>query len=432
MASDKFTRPASAVFHVITVVWGAKYLDLFLNWSIPTQLGDGNIAALPAGSRYRVLTRERHVEEVRNHPMMQAIARLMPVDVVGVAALEGVDNPDPNRRGDPRFELMTICHRQSISDAYEAGAALIFLSPDLLMSAGTFASVVRLHAAGIRGVACTGVKIDTPSFVKALDGVRPDGAPPPRQLVRMALPHLHEYAQSMLIDARSFNAFPIGVYWPVGAGGLLVRCLHLHPLMIDPMRMDVFPKGTIDTDFLTRACPDTSRIHVVTDSDEFVIFEISDEDPTGRRCDTIQDKKNRKALVDVGAVRSTGAGVALWCAAAEAARCDDIQIHHWRNKPVCLHSDDLDEQWVVVGAEADAFVRAVMRRCYPFGRRAPRWFRLLEQTRRFQQQYRRAWRQRVPRVRVKQLLRPLRIASSRAGKTLRKSTRQFLRRVGVY
>ena len=432
MASDKFTRPPSAAFHVITVVWGPKYLDLFLNWSIPTQLGEGNIAALPEGSRYRVLTRARHVDEVRSHPMMQAIARIMPVDVVAVPALEGVDHPDPNRRGDPRFELMTISHRQSVADAYAAGAALIFLSPDLLMSAGTFAAVVRLHAAGIRGVACTGIKIDTRSFVKAIDGARPEGALPPRDLVRSALPHLHEYAQSMLIDAKSFNAFPIGVYWPVGDGGLLVRCLHLHPLMIDPMRMDVFPKGTIDTDFLTRACPDTSRIHVVTDSDEFVIFEISDEDPTGRRCDTTEEKRNRKALVDVGAVRSTGSGVALWCAAAEAARCDEIQIHHWRNRPVRLHSEDLDAQWDAVGADADAFVRAVMRRCYPFGRRAPRWFRLLEQTRRLQQHSRRAWRRNVPRVRVKQLLRPLRIATSRAGKALRKSTRQFLRRVGAH
>ncbi len=432
-ASAKFNRPTSAAFHAITVVWGRDYLDLFLNRCIPNQLGEGNLPALPEGSRYRIMTRAMHVDDVQAHPMVQALARTITVDVVAVAALEGVDQPGPTRRRDRRFELMTVCHRQAISDALAADAALIFLAPDIVLSAGAFASIVQRHRAGYRAVVCTGLRLEKEAFLRAMDdSERAVGVLPARELVRAALPHLHAHTRSMFVDARAFSTFPVSVYWPVGTQGLLARCLHLRPIMIDPMNGHVMPKGTIDADFLARACPDPARVHVVTDSDEFVIFELTEADRFGHTRGKTAPPENRQALVDIGALRSTGAGVSVWRVATVMARCDEVQIGYWRRHPVRIHTEALDERWVAIGETSEAFTRAVMWRYRPFGIRSPRWFKCLERTRQLHDKYRRAWSRRLPRVRLKQILRPARLAKSRASKTWRKTTRQFLRHVGMH
>ena len=417
----KTARPLAKTYHVIVVVWGSEYLDLFLNTGLPNQLGEGNMSALPPGSRYRILTRARDVDEVEAHPMVRAVARIMPVDVVAIGALEQVDQSDRwggrslstnGAAADNRFELITECNRQAIGDAVDAGAALIFPSPDHVMSADSLASVVRRHQAGYRAVVCTGMRLEKEGFLRAIDeSGRPWGAPPPRELVRMALPHLHAHTRSTFVDAHAFNSYPLGVYWPVGDDGVLARCFFLFPLLLDPVNTHAMPTLTIDAGYVTQACPDFTRVHVVTDSDEFVVFELT-EAARAVQC-------------------STGAGAALRRAATLGARCDEFEIEYWRRHPVCIHSENIDERWVAVGARADAFVRAVLRRCRPFGTRTPRLVRFIERSRQLQDRYRRAYRRRLSQVRVKRILRPVRLAKSRASKALRNTTRQFLRRVGA-
>ena len=96
----------------------------------------------------------------------------------------------------------------------------------------------------------------------------------------------------MFVDAKAFSTFPLGMYWPVGAEGLLARSFHLRPLMIDPKGSQVLPKGTIDAGLLARACPDPAHVHVVTDSDELVVFELT-----------------AAAMLVIGATRSASAAV---------------------------------------------------------------------------------------------------------------------------
>lgn len=81
-------HPRATTFHAITHVWGREYLDLFFNLCIPNQLAPGNIPALPAGSRYRILTRLVHLEEIDTHPMVRRLRDAIPTDIVVVDALD--------------------------------------------------------------------------------------------------------------------------------------------------------------------------------------------------------------------------------------------------------------------------------------------------------------------------------------------------------
>ena len=404
-ASPGAARPASAVFHAITHVWGRDYLDVFLNRCLPNQLASGNVPALPSGSRYRILTSATHVDELHAHPMIHALREAISVDIV---VIEALDRLHGTARG---HDLMIACHRRAVADAFDAGAALIFLSADFIFSDGSLAAVVRRHREGYRAIVNTGFRLAKESFLGSIDESAAGGAAPAgRELVRMALPHLHPHTQSMFADARSFSRFPVAVYWRVGNEGLLARCLHLHPLMVDPI-IFVLPSRTIDGRYLEQACPDAARVHVVSDSDELQMFELT---PATR------------SIVSAGR-----AGASAWRVAAVAAVCDDLQVGYWRQHPVLLHTGDFDERWSAAAVTADVFAEKVLR-LRSYGRMARRGFKFLERIRQRRDRYLRAWCRHLPRVTVKQVSRPLRIATSRSGKMLRKTTRRWRRYLGDY
>lgn len=318
----------------MTHVWGRHYLDIFLNVCIPNQLGPGNIPALPAGSRYRILTKSSHREEINAHPNIQALRAVIPVDIIPIPELD-----DDNVRG---YEQMNACHRRAVADVNEGGAAILFLSADFVMAADTLATVVRLHQHGARAVVTTGLRLDREAFLTRLaaPGVRLD-ALSPRELVGMALPYLHAHTLSMFADADPFSLFPVAVYWRVGDEGLVARGLHLHPLMVDPV-VPVLPIDTNDGVYLSQAVPDQSFVHVVTDSDELQFFELT---AAGREV-----------------LPAKGNGASAWRSLLVVATCDSHQRGFWRDHSILIHSRDADgPQWTAAKKAAADYAARVVR-----------------------------------------------------------------------
>jgi hypothetical protein len=401
----KVDRPPSSTYHAVTHVWGRDYLDVFLNICIPNQLAPGNIPALPQGSRYRILTQSAHVPELDAHPNVNALRRAIPVDIIVVDALD--------RKGGVAdgHDLMIACHRRAIEDILANDAAIIMLSADFVFSDNAMAAIVRRHREGYRAVVNTGLRLAKESFLEHLRESRaPLDALSPRELVRMAWPHLHPHTESMFADARSFSTFPVGVCWRVGDAGMLARFMHLHPLMVDPMSRAAL-KGTNDGRYVFRVVPDFSKVHVVTDSDELQMFELT----TAKR----------------PVIASRGEGASAMRAAAVASMCDGHQVGYWKTYKICVHANGLGAEWDAAAAASDRFVARTMR-WYPHGQSLRRWFWLIERARQRRDRYRRVWRRYKPEVSLKQVLRPVRVATHRSTKTLRKTTKQIWRRVTAH
>jgi hypothetical protein len=131
------------------------------------------------------------------------------------------------------------------------------------------------------------------------------------------------------------------VYWNVPGEGILARSFFLHPLMIDPVCRDALPKSTIDAaKYVSRACPAYEQVHVVTDSDELSLFELSDAD---------------------AAVINTAPGtIPLWRAATMFSGRDSHQKRYWAN-PIRLHVREIGPAWQSAERESARFARRVIR-----------------------------------------------------------------------
>lgn len=303
-------------FDVVTVVWGAEFRQLFLDICVPNQLTAGNLGALPVGSRYRIFTSAEDLDALRASAVLRQARGVLPVDIIV--------EPESARQAPDRFRRMTASHDQALRDAALAGSALIFLSPDLIMSEGTLAAVARRRENGSRAVVCAGLRVNRETFIRAAEARGGVGAIQPRELVSLALAHLHPFTRAHMIDSRPSARRPIGVYWAVPGEGILARCLYMHPLMVDPVRREAMPGGTVDQHYLAHACPDRGEIHAVSDSDEMAIFEMSHVDAADTE-------------MDPGAI-------SRWRTAIVLSRCDSHQRSYWTN-PIRLHVGEIGAAW---------------------------------------------------------------------------------------
>ena len=380
----------ATIFHVITAVWGRDFIELFLTTGIPYQLGTGNLAALPEGSRYRILTAAADRARLENANEMRALRARLPVDIV-------VMDEDP---GDAtRYRRMIRYHRRAVEDALRCEATLVFLAPDHVLATGTMARLVERRAEGYRAVVCPALRLSKESMLDTLAEYGTHDVPP-RTLVRLALQHLHPLTLEHMADAQAFSRHPTSVYWPVTGGGLVARCFSLHPLMIDPVRRQL-PRREIDSDYLWRSVPDRALVYVVTDSDDLVVFELSSTRnvvPSGRQ---MWSK--------------------VWRTATVANLCDPHQLTFW-HQPIRLHWKDVDASWAAAEMESARFAERVLgwlplaRRVYPFTHRASQWRQRWDRRSR-------EWRRRLPRVRLKQVKRPLVIAVHHTRKRLQRVLR---------
>ena len=334
------SEPRAQVFHVVTVVWGLPYVELFLDVTVPNQLTPGNLGALPAGSRYRVFTSPEDADRLAASPMLARVSEMMPVDLVVM--------PELSDAAIDALIRTTTGHCRALSDAREAQAGLLFLNADFFLSEGALAAVLRRHAAGARAVVSVGVRLEKDTFVESL-AVRGVHGLASRDLVALALDHLHPFTVAHMIDSTRTARNPIWVCWRVPGEGLLARSFFLQPLMVDPVLRHVLPREgfTIDAKYVIGACPQLEAIHVVSDSDELCFFELSHVD---------------------GAVTDIDSGsISVWRAARRLRGGDRLTRKYW-TQPIRLHVGDITSAWNPVERQSAYFAEQVLR-WYPIVRR---------------------------------------------------------------
>jgi len=256
-------------FHLVNVTWGENHTGLFLDVSLPTQLLPNNLPVLAErpDTIYKIYAPAEDAARIRGNAgyhrlCAMMVTQIIEVDIGGAAA----------------HDVLTECQKQAIREAEAVGAAIIFLAPDTALADGAFATLARLADLGKKAVMVPGVRLAKESFVPAFIekfqrhdyGLTDVG---PRDLVMLALDHLHPTAKALFWPAKV--NWPSNLYWSVGREGFLCRCFHLHPMMVVTSQRNVSFASTIDGDYVEQACADRDQIHIVEDSDELTIFEIS-------------------------------------------------------------------------------------------------------------------------------------------------------------
>jgi hypothetical protein len=268
----------SPLIFLTVAVWGEAFLDLFLEYVLPSYLAAGGIPELPRRG-YRAVfwlyTKTSSVPVIEAHKNYLQLANRIESHIVDIDTL--VDTTAHQNV----YETMNACHQDFIARAAHAQAAMIFYSPDAFWSDQSLRFTLDQIEAGKRAVLLAGLRADKEAVLHELQPLKSElhtVGLTSRTLVGMLLRHPHRITRSLTWDSADFDiGWASHLYWRVSDQGYLGRCFHLHTFFVHP-RLEASPEVAHDYDWLEKIGLRPEEICVVQDSDDMFALELSPSD----------------------------------------------------------------------------------------------------------------------------------------------------------
>lgn len=268
-------------FYFTVVFWGEVHRRYFLDLLLASLLSPNNIPALnPARkSKFLIVTTRADWDALQLEPLFLQMTRYVePV---------WFEMPFP-RVDELKMLVMSQGHKQVTMRAFADRAYGIFVTPDLVLSDGSVAAMERLAEAGKKVVLSVAIRFAQETLIAEMEreGYFKPGQPlvlPARDLMRMALQHLHTETLRYEFDAPYFADMPISVYWWVPEGhGMIIYSFSWAPLLVDYATLgdhdaSTFDEWTMDGDYIHRNFPNPNDVYVSRDSDELVLVSFTKE-----------------------------------------------------------------------------------------------------------------------------------------------------------
>jgi hypothetical protein len=260
---------------VLLPVWGATYIDMFVNYALPSQLADHGLGVMRLGqpNLYRIYTRRVDVVQIK---AAESFTQLAQVAVVSFVIIE--DLAVWPRVKDDKNALMNACHQDGMQFAASYNTAMLMFAPDIIFARHALAYVHQLLLSGKRAVIalCMTANYHTIAAKLQPHHRNEELAIDARSLVDLCLQHLHPFTMKKFVNvADNRYILPASMYWQVGDEGVLAHSFHLAPIMVYPDKNEPF-FDSIDGDYLAAACKDLDSIAVVRDSDQIFLCELSE------------------------------------------------------------------------------------------------------------------------------------------------------------
>ena len=255
--------------HFVTAVWGEEYTKVFVRVTLPCLLSQGNIPSVPTEVPcvYMIFTTDNGRKIIEQSEAYIRLCHYLKVEFHLIS--EPIEH---------KHITSSDCYRLATAETVRAGAAIVYLIPDMIFADGGIRSIVNLLRAGKMAILVTALRAIKETLVPQViakyyaDGVITIA---PRELVGLAYDHIHSITKSHFYDGNSECFLPSVFCWQVGREGFLLHSFHLQPIALCPRSASVSFAGTIDDDLIINSGYSDAEIHIVSDSDEVVWFEIS-------------------------------------------------------------------------------------------------------------------------------------------------------------
>jgi len=349
-AVDRGLRP----FYFGAIFWGPVYRNYFTDLLLASLLSPNNIPALSSGrgNKFLIATPQTDWDALQEHPLFRLLRSYAEPEWLGLEV-----SPDDHRM-DRKMRVMSRGHRLVASRAFRDRAYGVFVTPDLILSDGSVAAMERLVEAGKKVVLAVAIRYQHEPILAELEreGYLKAGEPlaiGSRDLMRIALRHLHSETLRYEYDAPWFAGSPVSVYWQVpGGDGMIIHSFSWAPLVVDYGALphhdtSTFEEWTLDGDYIYRNFPTPTDVNVVTDSDEITLVSFTKESELhfelrpylAGRAPWINDWYRIRAIREL----------------RDSEVMDPLKRHIFPT-PVYLHSSEISDAWAEVRCRATRII----------------------------------------------------------------------------
>ena len=268
-------------FYFGVVFWGEEFRRYYLDFCLASLLAPRNIPVLEnkADSRFLICTTEEDWDAMQGHPTFALLkTQIKPVMIE-------MKHPTAT---ESKMNVMSQGHKAVACEMHRHRAYGTFIYPDTVFADGVVGESQRLAKQGKKVVLAHCPRLANEGFLEELAArgcIRP-GTPlilAARELIAMALPHMHSETRRYEWDAPYFYAeSPVLVWWRVPGGGLLAHAAAWAPMLVDYAEVARHDTGTldhwtIDGDYIYRNFSDPADVHAVTDSDAMTLISFTPE-----------------------------------------------------------------------------------------------------------------------------------------------------------
>ncbi|HAA93402.1 MAG TPA: hypothetical protein DCS82_00600 [Rhodospirillaceae bacterium] len=270
-------------FLFVTVIWGAKYVDDFLKYSLPTQLAWGNLADFPwaDGSTYLIITTDEDRARLRSSSLFKRLERNITVKFGDLK-----DTPLHNK-----YIGVSMAQLEGLKQSSDYDA-VFFIYPDFVCATGTIQYCAQKMVDGFDAVMFPVPAVletifsdpairDNNVVTRSIDG--DIIAIPPRLLVDASMRNFHPMISGYFVEGvEKHNIGTAYMMWDVPEYGWLFRCFHLHPFCIrvdkeNPNFLVEF-NVSLDEEYVPRVFGSVDRIHFPDVSDLFAMCSLREPD----------------------------------------------------------------------------------------------------------------------------------------------------------
>jgi hypothetical protein len=271
---SKMPTSNTPVLHLVTVLWGSEYADLFCRITLRSLMAPGNIPALidKIKLNYFVYTTNEDAQRIQQDPTWH---RLQALATVHFKTLPPSDQTE-------KFALVSEMHLLASNEAARDGAYISYLVPDCVYSDGSIGGLwAYIKDGDVQAVMTLGMRTKRESTLRTLEtnyGDEPHTLQiSPRDCVALALDNLHEVERAMFWGENEHTTHLSHTYFYLNERSLLAYCWHLHPILVKPKRSDLVSRvGTIDGGrYLDAVIDSWDQVVVIRDSDQFFSLEVS-------------------------------------------------------------------------------------------------------------------------------------------------------------
>ncbi|MCB1107768.1 MAG: hypothetical protein KDK76_06710 [Chlamydiia bacterium] len=256
---------------IINVVWGQKYIQTFLELSLPAQLSYGNLRDLKTQAHYIIYTTEEGQKLIEASQIFKQLQHACHV-IFRIISFKVDTCP---------FKILLKNHSDAIKQGNKTNSPLIFLSPDSIVSTGTFCYCENAINKGIRLIAICSARMSLEKYIPiALKKKDHEGVVTwkPKELAIATVQNLHHRGKCLVMEGDKISTHPSQMYWKLDENNLLAKAYHLHPILLWPEKKNVYPKISADgKNFLERICPNLKKWEIITDCNNISLFEISSD-----------------------------------------------------------------------------------------------------------------------------------------------------------
>jgi len=221
-------------FNLSIPVWGDKYIDIFCNYCLPSQMSEGNIPYLVSENdsvSVLIYTKKQDKGKFYHYPVFNRLSEIANIKFVFIDDwLEEEVN---------KYFLMSRCQNDSIIRSKEKSSEsyVLFQVSDIFFAEGFYSYLRDLILSGKSGFASFIIPTDGEKISEQLkryyDSDTASYSVPAKDLSVFTAENIHPDIALNIVSSKTFNSdCPSTIFWELGRDKYLLRAFHIHPLML--------------------------------------------------------------------------------------------------------------------------------------------------------------------------------------------------------